>query len=113
MAITVDGRPLDLAESVAYKGIMLCGVPNLAFTIGYTNASWTLKADLAARYVCRLLNYMDERGAARAGPSHPIRRSRDPLMDLTSGYVRRSVDRCPSRPPRCLGACTRTTRSTS
>ena len=98
MAITVDGRPLDLAESVAYKGIMLCGVPNLAFTIGYTNASWTLKADLAARYVCRLLNYMDERGARSCRPIPPDPQvPRIPLMDLTSGYVRRSVDRLPKQ----------------
>jgi len=76
MAITVDGRPLDLAESVAYKGIMLCGVPNLAFTIGYTNASWTLKATSPPATSAGSSTTWTSAVPARAGPSHPIRRSR-------------------------------------
>ena len=55
-------RPVRLPETMAYKGMMLSGVPNFAFTIGYTNASWTLKADLVSEFVCRLLGYMDSRG---------------------------------------------------
>jgi monooxygenase len=58
----VDGEPVDFAEKVAYKGMMLCGVPNLALALGYTNASWTLKCDLVAQYVCRLINHMDAHG---------------------------------------------------
>ena len=65
--LRVDGRDVDLGRSVAYKGVLLSGVPNFALTFGYTNASWTLKADLAATYVCRLLRHMP--GAAR--PSSP------------------------------------------
>jgi hypothetical protein len=61
--LAVDGEPVELPETVAYKGMMLSGVPNFAFAIGYTNASWTLKCDLtSAEYVCRLLNHMDEHG---------------------------------------------------
>lgn len=92
MTIEVDGRDVDLGEAVTYKSVMLCGVPNLAFTFGYTNASWTLKSDLAARYVCRLLNHMDAHGYCASTPVEP-----DPLLptapylDLTSGYVARST----------------------
>ena len=64
MELDVDGRRVDLAKTVAYKGMMLSGVPNFALTIGYTNASWTLKADLVAQYVCRLLAHMDRHGYA-------------------------------------------------
>ena len=62
MEIAVDGREIDLSETVGYKGMMFSGVPNLAYALGYTNASWTLKGDLVAEYVCRLLNHMDEHG---------------------------------------------------
>ncbi len=91
MAVEVDGQTIDLSETVTHKSVLLCGVPNLAFTFGYTNASWTLKSDLAARYVCRLLNHMDAGGFSACTPVAP-----DPLMatapylDLSSGYVRRS-----------------------
>lgn len=96
MAIAVDGTAVDVSKTVAYKGIMLCGVPNLALTVGYTNASWTLKADLAAHYVCRLLNYMDQRGQVQCTPRRPDPSiPRVPFMDLTSGYVQRSLDTLP------------------
>ena len=74
MQLEVDGRAVDLSKTVSYKGMMLSGVPNFAWTIGYTNASWTLKADLVAEYVCRLLKHMDEqrlrRGDARRCRRH-------------------------------------------
>jgi monooxygenase len=98
MAIAVDGREIDISETVGYKGMMLGGVPNLAYAVGYTNASWTLKCDLVAEHVCRLLNYMDERGYRQCtpqepGPSHP----RQPFIDLASGYVLRAIDKFPKQ----------------
>jgi monooxygenase len=90
MAIEVDGHTVDPSDAVAYKSLMISGVPNLAFTFGYTNASWTLKSDLAARYVCRLLRYMDERGFSAGEPVVPDPSGPTaPFLDLTSGYVRR------------------------
>ena len=96
MTLSVDGRRVDPAQAFAYKGMMLSGVPNFAFTIGYTNASWTLKADLVSEYLCRLLGHMDSRGHQQcvpvpADPAMPQR----PLLDLTSGYVQRSVSQLP------------------
>jgi monooxygenase len=96
MKITVDGQEVDLSKTVGYKGMMLSGVPNLAFTVGYTNASWTLKADLVAGYVCRLLKHMDEHGYRQFTPLGPDPSvATAPLMDLTSGYVLRSVESLP------------------
>jgi cation diffusion facilitator CzcD-associated flavoprotein CzcO len=94
--LTVDGRAVDLSETVGYKGTMLSGVPNLAFTVGYTNASWTLKADLVAGYVCRLLAHMNEHGYTVCTPRAPDpAQPRMPLLDLASGYVLRSIDQLP------------------
>jgi cation diffusion facilitator CzcD-associated flavoprotein CzcO len=86
VALVVDGAPVDLARTVAYKGMMYSDVPNLASAFGYTNASWTLKCDLVAGYVCRLLNHMARRGyvqCTRAGATPPWRE--EPVLDLTSG----------------------------
>jgi cation diffusion facilitator CzcD-associated flavoprotein CzcO len=69
--LTVDGRDITLPETMAYKSMMLSGVPNFAFTIGYTNASWTLKADLVSGYVVRLLRYLDAHGYDQCVPTHP------------------------------------------
>jgi monooxygenase len=96
MTLSVDGQRVDPAQSFAYKGMMLSGVPNFAFTVGYTNASWTLKADLVSEYLCRLLGHMDTRGHRQcvpvlADPAMPQR----PLLDLTSGYVQRSLSELP------------------
>jgi cation diffusion facilitator CzcD-associated flavoprotein CzcO len=96
LRLAIDGVDVELSRTVAYKGAMLCGVPNLAMTFGYTNASWTLKADLIATYVGRLLAYMDEHGyevcTPRApDPSLPTK----PFLDLKSGYVLRSLDTLP------------------
>ncbi|MFD0331590.1 hypothetical protein ACFQZC_34190 [Streptacidiphilus monticola] len=97
--LTVDGREVRLNETVAYKGMMLSGVPNFAFTVGYTNASWTLKADLVAEYVCRLLRHLDENGYQVATPVEPASPVREPLIGLRSGYVRRSLDAFPTQGP--------------
>lgn len=96
MDLAVDGRKIDTSETFSYKGLMLSGVPNLALALGYTNASWTLKCDLVAEYVCRLLNHMDEHGYRQCtplppGPEIPT----EPIIDLTAGYVLRSIDELP------------------
>ncbi|MEC3957434.1 NAD(P)/FAD-dependent oxidoreductase [Nocardia sp. CDC153] len=106
IALTVDGREIQVPETMAYKGMMLGGVPNLAFTIGYTNASWTLKADLVAEFVCRLLRHMDIHGYRQATPWPDPTMSTAPLLDFQAGYVLRSIDRFPkagSRAPWRLG----------
>ncbi len=95
-SLTVDGQPVQLNKSVNYKGCMLTGIPNLSFVFGYTNASWTLKADLLCDYVCRLLNYMDKHGYRQVTPrlNDPEVQDR-PLLDLTSGYIQRAMDMFP------------------
>lgn len=91
-----NGEPVDLAKSMAYKGMMLSGLPNIAFTFGYTNASWTLKADLTSEFVCRLLNHMDANGYRRVVPADPGPDvEARPFVDLTSGYVKRALDQLP------------------
>jgi cation diffusion facilitator CzcD-associated flavoprotein CzcO len=95
--LVVDGRKISLPETMAYKAMMLSGVPNYAFAIGYTNASWTLKADLTAEYVCRLLNHMDAHGHAACVPERDPSVTEEPLLDFTSGYVMRSIDQFPKQ----------------
>jgi monooxygenase len=93
----VDGRTIDYGDSLAYKTMMLSGVPNMIFTIGYTNASWTLKADLVIDYACRLLAHLDEHGYTSATPVAAEDVRRRPLLDFTPGYVQRSVHLLPSQ----------------
>ena len=105
--LLVDGTPVSLPETLAYKGMMLSGIPNFVFTIGYTNASWTLKADLVAEYFCRLLARMDRHGETVCVPENddPTITTR-PLLDFDAGYVQRSIDQFPhsgSRAPWQLG----------
>ncbi len=69
--ISRNGEPLVLNESMAYKGMMLTNMPNMAFTIGYTNASWTLKADLVSEFFCRVINFMSDKGYDTVEPRHP------------------------------------------
>jgi monooxygenase len=98
VALTVDGAPVHLPDRLVYRGMMLSGVPNFAFTVGYTNASWTLKADLTAAYVCRLLNHMRRHGYSQCTPADDDPAlTREPLLNLTSGYVLRSVKDFPSQ----------------
>ncbi|MEU6559345.1 flavin-containing monooxygenase [Nocardia nova] len=89
--LSVDGTRIQLADEFVYKGLMFSGIPNLGWCIGYTNASWTLRADLSSRYVCRLLNYLDRHSFDYAMPdpagSHLEQR---PIMDLSSGYIERA-----------------------
>jgi monooxygenase len=97
MELAVDGCAVTLSETVSYKGMMLSGVPNFAWTVGYTNASWTLKADLVAEYVCRLLTHMDRNGYAAVTPDASHVTAGNPLLDLASGYVQRSMDQLPKQ----------------
>jgi monooxygenase len=97
MEIAVDGREVELGQTMSYKGMMLSGVPNLAIAVGYTNASWTLKCDLTCEYVCRLLNHMAAHGyevcTARRDPTV----AELPFIDFSSGYVLRAIDGFPKQ----------------
>jgi monooxygenase len=96
MQVTVDGRKIVMSETLGYKGMMFSDVPNLASSLGYTNASWTLKCDLTCEYVCRLLNHMDEHGHRQVTPrNHNPSLPTQPFIDLKSGYVERSIDQFP------------------
>jgi monooxygenase len=97
MRLSVDGRPFDAPAAMAYKGMMLSDLPNAAMAFGYTNASWTLKADLTAGYVCRLLNYMDRHGHAIAVPRREEGVAPRPFLDFTSGYVQRAASVLPQQ----------------
>ena len=96
MQLIIDGKPLVLNQTMTYKGMMLAGVPNMAYVTGYTNASWTLKADLISAYVCRILNTLRDKGYRAAVPKQT-----DPTMqavrwvDFTSGYIERSIEKFP------------------
>jgi cation diffusion facilitator CzcD-associated flavoprotein CzcO len=94
--LVVDGEPVVIPERVAYKAMMLDGVPNFAFAIGYTNAAWTLKVDLVSSYVSRLISAMRERGYTTVTPALPTEpMATSPFIDMRSGYFRRSLDTLP------------------
>jgi monooxygenase len=96
MSLTVDGRPISLPDTIAFKGMMLSGVPNFAYAIGYTNSSWTLKIGLLCEHFCRLLAYMDAHGynTARPEPADPDMPTR-PLLNFAAGYVQRAIGQLP------------------
>jgi monooxygenase len=91
MQVSVDGESLPMRDRMLYKAVLVQDLPNFACVIGYANASWTLKADLAAAYVCRLLAYMDTHGAIAATPRDPdgVAAEGNVLGQLTAGYVKR------------------------
>jgi len=89
--LAVDGQAVRPADQIIYKGMMLSGVPNLFVAFGYTNASWTLRADLTARAVCRLLNLMDRKGFTTCIAHPPANLERRSIMELSSGYVQRAA----------------------
>ncbi|MBF6176358.1 flavin-containing monooxygenase [Nocardia blacklockiae] len=94
--LSVDGKPVDVPNAMAYKAMMLSDVPNFAYVIGYTNASWTLKADLVCQYVVRLLRYLDAHGYASATPVRDPAVGTAPFLpNFSSGYVLRAADRLP------------------
>jgi monooxygenase len=93
--LVVDGEKIDPTRSMTYRALMLSGVPNFVFTVGYTNASWTLKVDLVAEFTTRLLTHMSRHGHRRVVPRADPTVGEVPLMDLTSGYVVRALDQLP------------------
>ncbi|WP_026909815.1 flavin-containing monooxygenase [Patulibacter minatonensis] len=98
MTLDVDGEPVDVPSTLAYKGFMGSGVPNFSFAIGYTNSSWTLKIDLVCRYLNRVLAHMDEHDFAIAVPVNDTPgMATKPLLDFKAGYVMRSLDQMPKQ----------------
>ena len=96
--LKVDGQDINLPDTVTYKGMMFSGVPNLVSTFGYTNASWTLGADLTSEYVCRLLNYMKKSSIKKCCPEANSKiENNDDWLNLTSGYIKRSKDIFPKQ----------------
>jgi cation diffusion facilitator CzcD-associated flavoprotein CzcO len=96
--LVVDGEKVDVSERLVYKGMALEGVPNLAIAVGYTNASWTLKAELTADYVSRLLNHLRATGMRQATPRNTDPTiTASPLLGLNAGYIQRSADRFPKQ----------------
>ena len=98
MQVVVDGKAVDFSKTLTYKGMMSNDVPNMALALGYTNASWTLKCDLTSEYVCRLLNFMQERGYAYCAPRKPDSAiGEEPALSFTSGYVQRALGSLPKQ----------------
>lgn len=98
MDLIVDEKPITIGETTNYKGFTLSNVPNFAWTVGYTNASWTLKADLTSNYVCRLLNHMEKRGYSICVPQlDEDMPDAAPILDLSSGYIQRALDLIPKQ----------------
>jgi len=96
--IRVDGKAIEIGEETMYKGAMLSNVPNAFMSVGYTNASWTLKCELISRWVVRLLESMDERGDSVCVPELPEGEApSQPLIDFNSGYVLRALDELPNQ----------------
>jgi cation diffusion facilitator CzcD-associated flavoprotein CzcO len=103
IALSIDGVAVDPAERLVYRGAMLSGVPNFVFTVGYTNASWTLKSELIARFACRFISAVGQAGASSAAPVAPTSpMDTVPLLNIDAGYVRRAEARLPKagdKPP--------------
>ena len=98
LQVSVDGVPVDWPNTLNYKGLMYSGVPNFAAVFGYTNASWTLKADLISEYVCRLLNHMAEHGLRQCTPRNgDSGMATEPWVDFSSGYLQREMHRFPKQ----------------
>ena len=95
--LRIDGEPIDISSRLTYKAVLIDRVPNAAYIFGYTNASWTLKVDIAAEYLSRLISYMDSHGYAEVQPQAPAGETTDGSVfgNLTSGYVQRGADKLP------------------
>jgi monooxygenase len=93
--LAVDGQEVELPKAMAYKGMLLSDIPNMAFATGYTNASWTLKCDLVAQYFCRLIDHMDRHGYRQFVAPRDPKVGEAPLIDLKAGYVLRSLEDFP------------------
>lgn len=107
MPIRVDGKAFEPAKAMTYKGMMFSDVPNFAISFGYTNASWTLKSDLTANYVTRLLNAMRKRRMRQVTPRMAAPVEEAPFLDFTSGYVQRAADKLLARARASRGGSTR------
>ena len=96
---SVDGKPMNTSQHMLYQGMMVSDVPNMAMIIGYINASWTLKVDIAADYICRLINHMDKNGFDEViAHADPLHRENDTIMGkMTSGYIARAADVMPKQ----------------
>jgi cation diffusion facilitator CzcD-associated flavoprotein CzcO len=95
---SVDGRAINIGDTFTYRGFACTELPNLAFVFGYTNSSWTLRADLISHYVCRLINFMDKNGYDVAVPvNDDPSLKREPFLNLTSGYIMRAAERLPKQ----------------
>ena len=103
IAFTIDGKPLDFADTVTYRGMMFTGVPNMLWVFGYFRASWTLRADLIADFVCRLLNHMERTGATRVEVALRPEDEDMPLLawidpeNFNPGYLMRAMHLLPKR----------------
>ena len=96
ITVSDKGEAVALNQTVAYKSMMLSGVPNFAFAVGYTNSSWTLKVDLVCEHLCRMLAHMDAEGHDTVTPILDEREIElRPLLDFQAGYVQRTVDSFP------------------
>jgi monooxygenase len=97
IAFAVDGERRDLSKTLSYRGMMFSDMPNLSYSFGYTNASWTLKADLTGGYLCRLLNHLRKTGTEIAVPVREPGVEEVPFLDFSSGYVQRALDILPKQ----------------
>ncbi len=97
VGLEVDGKPVNLARTLSYKGVMFSGLPNLFYAFGYTNASWTLKCDLGADYVCRLISHMDRQGYRICVPRREEAAGEAPMVDFTSSYIARALAELPKQ----------------
>ena len=101
--VLIDGKPVDFSQTVNYRGMMFTGVPNMIWVFGYFRASWTLRADIVADFVCRLLKHMDAKGVKRVSPELRQQDSNMPLLpwidenDFNPGYLMRSMHLLPKR----------------
>jgi monooxygenase len=94
---SIDGKQLDFTEHFIYRGMMFSDMPNMAFTVGYTNSSWTLKADLTGNYICRILNKMARGGYTTVTPRMKGEIDEVPLLDFDAGYVLRAREQFPKQ----------------
>ena len=97
VALSVDGKDIDTSDLYAYRGVMFSGLPNLAWCVGYVNASWSLRADLSHNYVMKFLKHLDDQGYSFGMPDPSGASGERPLLDLTSGYVQRVLDVLPKQ----------------
>jgi monooxygenase len=98
MALKIDGKPIDMSNSPAFKGVLLSDVPNFGLAVGYTNASWTLKSDLSCQYVTKVLNLMEKKGYEVCTPRFPHETmEKKRLLDFDAGYIMRANDILPKQ----------------